>query len=201
MKKQNGFNLIEVLIVVALITVLIVIGTPSLQYLLISNRITAKTNELVGALNYVRSGAITHSSRRYKMRPRPIPTGTDWSEGWVVWFDENDDDQVDEDATAVDADGNPIVDADGNPVITEGERVLKVFNGVEGIVIKRISGPSEVIRYSSRGKLRDGTDFQFSICLRNRKGSEPKGRIIEIGFTGRVALVDREFDCAPEEES
>jgi type IV fimbrial biogenesis protein FimT len=193
MKKQGGFNLIEVMIVVALIAILVVVGTPSLQYLIINNRIIAKTNELVGALNYVRSESITRSSSRYKVRPRPIPAGTDWSNGWVVWFDSDGDDEVDEDTTMIDEDT-------GLPVDVEGETVLKVFDGIQGIVVTQISGSSPVVEYSSRGKLRGSNELQFSICLQDRGANEPKGRIIEVGYSGRVALIDKEFDCMPEEE-
>jgi len=192
MKKQSGFNLIEVLMVVALIAILVISGTPSLQYFIVNNRITAKTNELVGALNYVRSESITRSSGKYKIRPGPIPAGTDWSDGWVIWFDSDGDNETDEETTVVDQ-------STGQSTQVEGERVLKVFKGVEGIVVTQIGGSDEVVRYSSR-KLRGSDELQFSICLRDRKDNEPKGRIVEIGYSGRVALIDREFDCMPEEE-
>lgn len=194
MRKQSGFNLIEVMMVVALITILIVIGTPSLQYLIINNRIIAKTNELVGALNAVRSEAITRGSNRYKIRPRPMPAGTDWSEGWVVWFDENNDDEVTEGTTTT----NP---STGATTQVEGERILRVFDGIESIVVNQINGPREIVRYDGRGKLRDtnGAEFRFSICLRDRKENQPKGRIVEVGYIGRVSVIDREFDCMPEE--
>lgn len=194
MKKQSGFNLIEVMMVVALITILVVVGTPSLQYLVINSRITAKTNELVGTLNAVRSETITHGSNRYKIRPRPMPAGTDWSEGWVVWFDEDNNDEVGEEASTIDPDT-------GETTQVDGERILKVFDGIGSIVVNQISGPRPVIRYDSRGKLRDtgNTIFQFSICLKDRKENQPKGRIVEVGYIGRVSVVDREFDCLPEE--
>lgn len=191
MKAQRGFNLIEALMVVAMIAILSVIGTPSLRYMLINNRITTKTNDLVAAFNFVRSEAITHNSDKYKVRPQPAPNGTDWSQGWIIWKDMDKNDEVNV--------GGTVTDPSGTVTQVDGEEKLKVFDGAEKIVISKLKGPKDVVRYNNRGRLRDG-EFEFSICLKDWKYPAPKGRKIKVGRTGRVTLVDREYTCvAPPE--
>lgn len=56
-KKQNGFTLIELMIVLVVAGVLLAIGIPSFQQMIKSNRLTVTTNELIGAINFARSEA------------------------------------------------------------------------------------------------------------------------------------------------
>lgn len=57
-RKNSGFTLIELMIVVALVAIIATIAVPSYQGLVDSNRQKSTTNSVLGILNYARSEAV-----------------------------------------------------------------------------------------------------------------------------------------------
>ncbi len=80
MHAQRGFSLIELMIVVALIAIMATIGVPSFQSLQQSSRMTSASNNLLGALQYARSEAVT---QRTSITVSPL-TGNDWTSGTQI---------------------------------------------------------------------------------------------------------------------
>lgn len=93
--NQQGFTLGEILAVLAVAGIGLALAVPGLQALGHDNSRAAAVNQLVGSLHLARSEAIT--------RNRPVAlcassTGTgcnshDWSDGWIVFVDEDGDQQ------------------------------------------------------------------------------------------------------------
>ncbi|HYL01837.1 MAG TPA: GspH/FimT family pseudopilin [Steroidobacteraceae bacterium] len=90
--SQRGFNITELMIVVAIVAILLTIGIPSFRYITNSYRMSAEVNGLLGDLQYARAEAIKEgqgvtvciSSDGVNC------TGTtNWQNGWVIFSNPN----------------------------------------------------------------------------------------------------------------
>ncbi len=84
-QEQRGFTLIEVLVVVAIASILVSMAVPSFNTAIQNSRMKSESNGLLGAIAYTRTEAIrrgnnVHFSRR---------NGTNWNGGFVAWIDTN----------------------------------------------------------------------------------------------------------------
>jgi type IV fimbrial biogenesis protein FimT len=84
MKTQKAFTLVELMVTLAVASILVSMALPNMRYMLLSNRITSKANELVRAINYVRSESIV--GKVFNIEPL-VPNK--WGEGWKI-VDQND---------------------------------------------------------------------------------------------------------------
>ncbi|VAW79514.1 hypothetical protein MNBD_GAMMA15-1217 [hydrothermal vent metagenome] len=81
MKKQSAFTLMELMIGLAIASIVLSVGVPSFTSLINNNRLTSQVNELVTTFNLARSEAIK--------RGRPIDISAasgdeNWKDGWTV---------------------------------------------------------------------------------------------------------------------
>lgn len=88
MISQRGFSLIEMMTAVAVLAILVAVGLPSFEYVTKTNRISSQSNLIVGAFQYARSEAV---NRGVNVRVEPVVAGTDWTNGFQVRIDGNDD--------------------------------------------------------------------------------------------------------------
>jgi type IV fimbrial biogenesis protein FimT len=87
---RNGFTLIELIVTISVAAILLALAVPSFQSLMISNRITAQTNDLVSDLAFARSEAIKRGATVtvcYANTATSCGAGTDWTQGWMVFVD------------------------------------------------------------------------------------------------------------------
>ena len=86
--KQSGVTILELMVVIGVAGILAAWAVPNMRNVIVGNRLTAQTNELVTALQYARSEA---AKRARSVVVTTQSGNTDWSGTWSVWVDQNND--------------------------------------------------------------------------------------------------------------
>lgn len=98
MKRQRGFTITELMVVVAIIAILLGIGLPSYRYITNSYRMSAEVNGLLGDLQYARAEAVREGQTVTACVSTDGATctgGVNWAKGWIVFSDPNNNQTVD----------------------------------------------------------------------------------------------------------
>lgn len=164
-RDAHGFTLIEMMMGVAILTILVAIGAPSFSDFIKKSQLTSSSSALAADLNYARAEAI--------MRNAPVivcakasssstcSTTPTWQSGWLVCVDANSDNVCD---TATANAPNPIRQrsaVSSKTPITAGAAVVR-FSAVGGMTGNggfTITGgpsslPSRTITVTSNGYVR-----------------------------------------------
>lgn len=140
-RRAQGFTLIEMLVSVAIAVIALTIAVPSYIAIINNNRLTSAANELLSDIYLTRSEAVKREARvticKKTTDSSNCTTSGDWTQGWIVF--------VDDDADA-------LVDTD--------EFIVAVNEGARGNVT--ISGNTKVANYisyigSGRSRQNDGS--------------------------------------------
>jgi len=95
MKREAGFTLTEILVVMGIVVILLSVGVPSFRYVTTANRLSGEINGLLGDMQFARSEAIREGRDVVLCQSSDGTTCTDhpaeWTSGWLVWADLNDD--------------------------------------------------------------------------------------------------------------
>jgi len=92
MKRQSGFNLTELVIVVAIVAILLSVGVPSYRYITNSYRMSSEVNGLLGDLMYARAEAIKEGQGVTVCVSADgvnCLASTAWQRGWIVFSNLN----------------------------------------------------------------------------------------------------------------
>ncbi len=91
MKKQSGFTLLEVIIVVVIVGILATLAVPGFSSLMQSNNLSTKYNSLAGNISLARMEAVKRSNTIVLCATDDESScnSTDWSDGWLVFVDDN----------------------------------------------------------------------------------------------------------------
>lgn len=179
MKKSLGYTLIELMSMLAVVSILVTVGLPMLNVFFDSNRMVSNTNDLVGGLNIARSEAIKQQSRITMCQSSDSATCTgsaQWEDGWIVFQDPN-----------------------GNATVDGGERILRLNAAADGQVTIRSNDVNNLIAssvsFTSRGlpkALNGGTQSgTFRICDKrglkvNADGTSTVARGVVLSPSGKV---------------
>lgn len=105
--KSAGFTLIELLVTISVVALVLAIATPSFTQMMVRNRVSSYTNELIGTINFARSEAMRRSAPvSICASDDGLSCGGTWSDGWIVFVNNN---------------------ADSPAVVDAGETVLKSY--------------------------------------------------------------------------
>ncbi|MBT8122780.1 MAG: GspH/FimT family protein [Gammaproteobacteria bacterium] len=165
MKTSQGFTLVELLVTLLVATLLLTLGVPAMRDFVLDGRIVAATNNFVTSVNLARATAIKQQrnaqicvSTTWNNSPPTCTNGTNWTDGWVVW--------VDQDADTV---------LDANEVL----RVSETQTGGTSLV----GAASTLFQYDPTGFVNAGDTVD--ICD-GRAGET--GRRVTVAATGRVNM-------------
>lgn len=102
MKTFQGFTLVELLVTLLVATLLLTLGVPAMRDFVLDGRVVAVTNDFVTSINVARATAIKQQrnaeicvSTTWNNSPPTCTGGTNWTDGWVVWVDQNADTVLD----------------------------------------------------------------------------------------------------------
>jgi type IV fimbrial biogenesis protein FimT len=99
-RRSSGLTLIELLVAIAIITVILSLGVPKLDRLVQSTRLDSVSRELLGAIQLARSEAIMRGTSVSMCPSLMWKTGVaecsgSYSAGWIVFINPDRDNQVD----------------------------------------------------------------------------------------------------------
>lgn len=174
MHKQNifftkGFTLIEVLITIAIASILLSMAAPSFSTLIKNNRISASTSEFTGTLYLARSESIKRGAYvtvcKSSNGSSCVSSGN-WNQGWITFEDSNDNGTVD---------------------TAEAGSIMRVHKALPAMM--SLTGNSNVsshITYAPTGRLSTGVSGTVTLC--DDRSGENVGKSIVIISTGRFRI-------------
>jgi type IV fimbrial biogenesis protein FimT len=165
-RKSAGFNLIELMTVVAVGAVLIGIGTSSYKYVTNSNRVSMEVNGLLGDLMVARSEAIRQSYNVYVCPTAGCASSSNWQSGWTVFADVN---------------GNGTYDAGTDVLI----RVQKAFSSTDTFSSDQ---SVQFIEYNSEGFAvgLPTTKGHITVTLHTTPTNDQWTRCVQVGTYGAL---------------
>lgn len=91
-KKNKGFTLLELVIIVAILAITAGFAGPAMTTMIADSRISSGANDFVAALQFAKTEAaarISTVSICMKNDSNKCDAGQDWRTGWVVFVDDN----------------------------------------------------------------------------------------------------------------
>jgi len=174
-KNNHGFTLIELIITLAVVSILLVTGIPMLNQMTENNRLVTQINSIAGTLAVARSESIKRGITITICGSTDGATcnTANWENGWIVFSDVN-----------------------SNATLDTGDSRIKVvakFNG--GSILRLVkSDLTTRVQYKSDGALRDqdftGTNrATFTLCDK-LNGDVKRAKAINVNTLGRVSRAE-----------
>lgn len=164
MRRSSGLSLLELMATVAVAAVLATVAVPSYLTLIQNNRLTSQVNELLASLALARSEAIKGGTTVYLCSSDNQSSCVDdkWSDGWLVWSDDNGDDTLD-----------------------TSDSILNVFDSEVDASVLSIAknSASKVMKFGTDGSTTTPASYLF--C--DERGAS-HARMIRISGVGRARL-------------
>ncbi len=173
--RPRGFTLVELLVTLAVMSIVASMAIPAYNTLITSNRRAAAINDVLSSLHLARTESITRNRRvtvcRSNAAQSACLTGAgDWQYGWLVYIDPT------------------------NPgVIDAGEEILAAVDEPGGASRIRSFDFGSSLTYTPNGRLVNNAEGRILLC---ELDSEIASRAVEISRTGRPRGDDGGDACA-----
>lgn len=168
MRRQSGFSLIELLVTLAVASILLAMASPSLASFFRVNRIAGASNDVVLTLQLARAEAARRGRVVTACRSTDGATcasGTDWGDGWIVFQDAN---------------------ASGTPAPTgAGSELIRVFEPLDGPI--SVTGPAFARFFADGSSSATGGETRFDVRVDGC--TDTQRRHIFLNRIGRVRTV------------
>lgn len=165
--RQQAFTLLELLISIAIGSILLSVAVPSYTTFVQNSRQVSTANELLGSLHVARDLAIT---RNVRITVCPSSTGSAceavaWSEGWIVF-----------------------ADPDDSRTLGGGETVERSVTELPGVSITTSDFGSYVVyRPNGRAMVDTVAENSGELTICDDRGGE-HARVVAIDFSGRPRI-------------
>jgi len=183
-RTQDGFTLIELMVVIVITGVLMSIALPSFSDLFISNRTTTQANDFITAIATARSEAVRRGVPI--CLKRTSSTSKDWSTGWEIFVDGTSSRTFANDANRC---SSKAKDSSNNDLILQTHGALTGNNTLKSTGTNFDTS----IRFNVLGIPVNNTDTgisdTFSLC-RGDSGST-KSKSIAVSISGLVTVSDK----------
>ena len=97
--NSKGFTLLELIIVITILGISLAISAPGLRTMIVNNRISSNASDFASALQLAKAEAVARLNPVIVCKKNAASTGCiaggDWSQGWIVFSDDNDNGTVD----------------------------------------------------------------------------------------------------------
>src|SRR6266478_9789562 len=164
--KSLGFNLLELMVTVAVATLIVSIALPSCSAIIQSARLKMQIYDFNGALDFARSEAVKRGTWVTVCASADQaacgPGGTQWESGWIVFVDTN---------------NNHVVDAGEGPALRAATALTATY-ALRGTSATTLAS---YITFNAKGV--SSASGQFVLC---QNGNINPSVAILIGSSGRI---------------
>ena len=173
-----GFTLLELLVSIAVSSILLTVGIPSFLRMIADNERVSYSADVYSALNYARSEAIARNVQVVICKSTDganCSTSANWSDGWIIYANTNNN------TSGAEPDGPT-------------EPVLQVHVGLQRFTLIPDTSLNDRVIYLPSGRAAAMGNFQ--LCSEN---TQVEGGTIQITSTGRARA--SRTSCAAETET
>ena len=160
MKQQKGVTLVELMVSVSIVAIILAFVGPSIQSILIKNRIVAEINETSSLIQYARHHAIDEQAQVVVCPSTDYSVcSTDWNDPKIVFIDDDD-----------------------NSIRGASEELLVTIGATSETSL--MTNTTDIIKFSETGEANLATE----ILLCHKDGDAGYARSLSVTLQGRVKM-------------